>query len=120
MEHTPLRQGRMFVFPNYVAFASDNFSVLLKLSEISRVKKAKVLLIIPNSIEIRMVEGTRHFFTSFLSRNKAYNQICDLWLIAKGIEIAKSETHQEVDAACASETFQLSTTNFPSTPRSRS
>ena len=66
--------------------------MLLKLSEVSRVKKTKTLLIIPNAIEIRMAEGTSYEFTSFLSRNEAYHQIYDLLLIAKGIEAAKAET----------------------------
>ncbi len=114
-ENTPLRKGRLFVFPNNLAFACDHFSMLLKLSEISRVKKAKALLIIPNSIEIRMVdEGTSHFFTTLLSRNKAYNQICDLWMIAKGIELAKMETRQEAYATSVTKTFDSNTTDYPS------
>jgi hypothetical protein len=58
----------------------------LKLADVSRVKKAKTFLVIPNVIEICMVDVTRHVFTSFLSQNGAYNQICDLLLIARALQ----------------------------------
>ncbi len=101
-KHHPLCHGRLYVFPNYIAFACDlpgySYCMLLKLSEVSRVKKTKTLLIIPNAIEIRMAEGTSYEFTSFLSRNEAYHQIYDLLLIAKGIEAAKAETSKADEA----------------------
>ena len=91
-----LLQGRMHIFPNYVAFACDlpgyMHSILLKLADVSLVKKAKTLLVVPNSIEIRMIGGTNYFFTSFLSRNDTYHLIFDLWSIAKGVEVAKSSS----------------------------
>jgi hypothetical protein len=102
----PEHRGKLYVFPNYVAFAcdlpGDSCSMLLKLSEVSRVKKAKTLFVLPNAIEVHMTGGKTHHFTSFLSRNEAYNQIYDLSLIAKGIEAAKAETSQSDEAALCS------------------
>ncbi len=101
-----LLQGRIYILPNYVAFTCDlpgfTHSILLKLADISLVKKAKTLLVVPNSIEIRMIGGQRYFLTSFLSRNDAYHLIYDLWSIAKGVEAAKSI---ETSAAERASTF---------------
>jgi hypothetical protein len=103
-----LLQGRMHVFPNHVAFACDlpgfTHSVLLKLADISQIRKAKTLVVVPNSIIIRMINGTGYFLTSFLSRNDAYHLIYDLWSIAKGVEAAKSCSMSVEDSAamCAS------------------
>ncbi len=95
-KHGALLQGRLHVFPNYVAFACDLpgfvHSLVLKLSDVSLVKKAKTLVVVPNSIEISMLGGSSYFFTSFLSRNDAYHTIHDLWSIAKGIETANSSS----------------------------
>ena len=107
-KHGTLLQGRMHLFPNYVAFACDlpgfTHSVLVKLSDVSRVKKAKTLGVVPNSIEILMLGGTRYFITSFLSRNEAYHLIYDLWSIAKGIEAVKRSPPSIKDADVANTT----------------
>ena len=88
-----LSQGRLYVFPRHVAFACDVIghvqSILVRLSDVAQVKKAKTLLLLPNAIEIRLIDGTNYFLTSFLSRNEAYHQIRDLWSISKGIELAR-------------------------------
>ena len=104
-KHTSLLQGHMHVFPNYVAFACDltgfTHFILLKLSDVSRVNKAKAFGVVPNSIEILMLGGTRYFITSFLSRNEAYHLIYDLWSIAKGIEAVKRSPPSFKDADVA-------------------
>uniref|UniRef100_A0A7S0LV29 GRAM domain-containing protein n=1 Tax=Cryptomonas curvata TaxID=233186 RepID=A0A7S0LV29_9CRYP len=101
-----LRHGRLYIFHNYVAFASDlpgfSYSMLLKLVDVSRIKKAKTLLVVPNAIRFYMVEGTSHCFTSFMSRNEAYYQILDLWLIAKEKDAANTEISQAEDTALCS------------------
>jgi hypothetical protein len=114
-----LCQGCLYVFPHYVAFTCDlpgyKYSVLLKLSEISRVKKAKTLFIVPNAINICMIGGTSHFFASFLSRNEAYHQIYDLWLIAKGIEAARADRSLDKDASFTTQTYDART--LPAGPK---
>ena len=87
-----LCQGRLYIFPKHVAFVCDVIgqtqAILVKLVDVSHVKKAKTLMLLPNAIDIRLIDGKSFFLTSFLSRNEAYHQIYDLWSISKGIEQA--------------------------------
>ena len=87
-----LCQGRLYIFPKHVAFVCDVIgqtqAILVKLVDVAHVKKAKTLMLLPNAIEIRLIDGKSFFLTSFLSRNEAYHQLYDLWSISKGIEQA--------------------------------
>jgi hypothetical protein len=84
-----LSQGRLYVFPGHVAFGckipGQMQTVVIKLSDVSKVRKAKTLSLLPNAIEINKFDGTKYFFTSFLSRNDAFHLIQDLWFVSKGI-----------------------------------
>jgi hypothetical protein len=85
-----LLQGRMHIFPRHIGFASDLLgqaakTVVIKLSNITEIKKAKTAMVLSNAILIRTELGESIFFTSFLYRNDAYYIIHDLWAIAKGI-----------------------------------
>lgn len=84
-----LSQGRLYVFPEHIAFAckipGHLQSIVTKLSDVSKVRKAKTLALLPNAMEIHKNDGTIYFLTSFLSRNDAYHLIQDLWFVSKGI-----------------------------------
>jgi hypothetical protein len=90
-----LLQGRLYIFPHYVAFACDlpghGRSIVISISEIDSLKKAK-LAMLPNSIEITS-HNTMIHLASFLHRGKAYDMIFNLWAVAKSLS---SITHNDV------------------------
>ncbi|KAH9623802.1 hypothetical protein KSS87_011617 [Heliosperma pusillum] len=78
-----LLQGHMYVFGKYICFYSNIFGFELKkiipFQDVTSVQRAKTAGIFPNAIEIAAA-GKKHFFTSFLSRDEAFNLIVDGWL----------------------------------------
>lgn len=77
-----LLQGRMYVFEHHLAFYANIFGYVktkcIAFSEITAIKKRKNYGF-PNSIEIMWLGGQREFFTSFLSRDDAYELLLYLW-----------------------------------------
>lgn len=77
-----LLQGRVYVFEHHVAFYANIFGYVkikcISFSEITAIKKQKNYGF-PNSIEIVWRGGKREFFTSFLSRDDAYELLVYLW-----------------------------------------
>ena len=88
-KHSILLQGRLYIFPHHIGFACDLLgqvkSIVLLLSDIVSIKKAKTALVVPNAINIEVSNGESFFFASFLSRNEAYGLVHDLWKIARGV-----------------------------------
>ncbi|XP_074272989.1 protein VASCULAR ASSOCIATED DEATH 1, chloroplastic-like [Silene latifolia] len=78
-----LLQGHMYVFGKNICFYSNIFGFELKkiipFQDVTSVQRAKTAGIFPNAIEIAAA-GKKHFFTSFLSRDEAFNLIVDGWL----------------------------------------
>lgn len=76
-----LLQGRMYVFENYICFYSNLFGWVKKkvipLCEVIEVSKKRNYGF-PNSIRVCW-KGKREFFSSFLSRDDAYNLIISAW-----------------------------------------
>uniref|UniRef100_A0A7N0V7A5 VASt domain-containing protein n=2 Tax=Kalanchoe fedtschenkoi TaxID=63787 RepID=A0A7N0V7A5_KALFE len=83
LQESFLIQGHLYVFHRYICFYSNIFGFETKktisLEEITCIRRAKAAGIFPTAIEIDT--GDRKlFFTSFLSRDEAFNLLNDLWL----------------------------------------
>lgn len=79
-----LRQGYIYVMLGHVCFHSTVVATVLKI-KISQIQSVvpKSNLMFPNSIEIVEIDGTRHFFTSFLSRERCLELINSRWQTEK-------------------------------------
>eukprot|EP00892_Ulva_mutabilis_P003577 jgi/Ulvmu1/1591/UM111_0019.1 len=75
-----LRQGHIYVMLRHVCFTSTVFPTPVKIhaADIKSVLP-KSNLFLPNSIEIVENNGTKHFFTSFLSRERCLELIISRW-----------------------------------------
>lgn len=75
-------QGYLYITKNYIAFYSNVFGYVTKLlipvTSVTRVSKEKTVKIIPNAIAVATVDE-RHVFSSFLSREAAYQLIISVW-----------------------------------------
>ncbi|KAA3462114.1 protein VASCULAR ASSOCIATED DEATH 1, chloroplastic-like isoform X3 [Gossypium australe] len=78
-----LFQGHMYLFAHFICFYSNIFGFetkkIIAFNEIKSVKKAKTAGIFSNAIEI-FAGGRKYFFTSFISRDEAYELINDGWV----------------------------------------
>ena len=78
-----LLQGKMFVFDSYICFHANVFGYVKKkvidMRDIAIVRKATTAILFNNAVEIIHDGGKREFFTSFLSRDHAYNIIMKNW-----------------------------------------
>ena len=123
-----LSQGRLYVFPRHIAFAckipGQSRSILIRLLDVSNVRKAKTLYFLPNAIEIRLIDGTTYFLTSFLSRNEAYHLMYDLWLVSHDMSsfksdksspksVKKSDSSPTSENRCRSHCYRVSHYLFP-------
>eukprot|EP00892_Ulva_mutabilis_P009752 jgi/Ulvmu1/7149/UM034_0056.1 len=79
-----LRQGHIYVMLGHVCFHSTVAATVLTIKTNSIESIApKSNLLFPNSIEIIETDGTRHFFTSFLSRERCLDLIMSRWQTEK-------------------------------------
>eukprot|EP00921_Rhytidocystis_pertsovi_P009305 GHVQ01014980.1.p1 GENE.GHVQ01014980.1~~GHVQ01014980.1.p1 ORF type:complete len:767 (+),score=87.73 GHVQ01014980.1:177-2477(+) len=101
-----LLQGRMYISQNYLGFFSvfndmtvfgGDTTVLFPLCDVRHIRKKVNALFFDNSIEFELMDGTTHFFATFLHRDKAYDFIYALR------EIHKRMT--EAGVSCASQAF---------------
>eukprot|EP01023_Acetabularia_acetabulum_P031871 TRINITY_DN2982_c1_g1_i1.p1 TRINITY_DN2982_c1_g1~~TRINITY_DN2982_c1_g1_i1.p1 ORF type:complete len:551 (-),score=59.77 TRINITY_DN2982_c1_g1_i1:659-2311(-) len=82
---TLLLQGRMYVFEQYLCFHSNIFGIIkTKVIAMKRVKslQKKRHYGFPNSIDVVHGEGSKEkleFFTSFISRDEAFNLLLTTW-----------------------------------------
>ncbi|KAI9278893.1 hypothetical protein BDA99DRAFT_531623 [Phascolomyces articulosus] len=80
-----LIQGHLYVFEHHICFKANFFGWTTKIefsiSNIISIEKRKTIKLFPNAIEIREKSNEKsHVFTSFMSRDSAYQLIMDLWL----------------------------------------
>ena len=77
-----LIQGRLYVTTNNICFHSNIFSFitqeLIPLTDVIAIEKKFSALIIPNAILVSTLHY-KYFFTSFLSRDHAYNTMIKAW-----------------------------------------
>lgn len=77
-----LLQGYLYITKNYIAFYSNVFGYVTKLlipiTSVARISKEKTVKIIPNAIAVATIDE-RHVFSSFLSREAAYQLIISVW-----------------------------------------
>ncbi|KAK6725511.1 hypothetical protein RB195_004063 [Necator americanus] len=70
-----LCQGRMYISQRHICFYANIFgwetNLVLPVSEVAAITKEKAAKIFPNSIQIEMKDETRHFFASFVNREKS-------------------------------------------------
>ncbi|KAI9350597.1 hypothetical protein DFJ73DRAFT_383455 [Zopfochytrium polystomum] len=71
-----LQQGKIYLSPNFFCFFANilgfQTKIIIPIDDIVSLKKAKTAMIIPNAIQITTNEKT-YFFTSFISRELAFN-----------------------------------------------
>lgn len=91
-----LLQGYLYITKNYFAFYSNVFGYVTKLlipiTSVIKISKEKTVKIIPNAIAVASI-GERHVFSSFLSREAAYQLMVNMWkdLVTAGdIEVTSS------------------------------
>jgi regulator of replication initiation timing len=95
---TLLLQGSMYITENYVCFYSNigkKVIVQIKLSDVIRVRRCKILKSIPNSIEIH-TNKKKYFWASFIHRDNAYRLIDSRWRV-----IRKREGNPVIDQDAA-------------------
>ncbi|CAD6893106.1 unnamed protein product [Tilletia controversa] len=77
-----LVQGRVYVSENHLAFNANIFgwvtNVVIPFTDIVSIEKRMTAFVIPNAIQISTLHA-KHTFTSFLSRDTAYDLIADIW-----------------------------------------
>lgn len=77
-----LLQGYMYITRNHVAFYSNVFGYVTKLlipiASVTRISKKKTVKIFPNAIAVA-TNDERHVFSSFLSRETAYQLMINIW-----------------------------------------
>ena len=85
-----LLQGRLYVAVNYIAFYSNILGyetiVSINYHEVKSINKATTIKLFPNAIEVVTTSNEKYFFTSFVSREKAYRTMKKLWLNATSTE----------------------------------
>ncbi|KAI9312932.1 GRAM domain-containing protein [Dichotomocladium elegans] len=77
-----LLQGRVYISEQHICFNANIFgwitNLVVAFSDIIEIEKKTTALFIPNAIQIS-TEQSKHFLTSFLSRDQAYDLIVDVW-----------------------------------------
>lgn len=78
-----LCQGRLYVSLNFISFYSNILGyetvVTINYRDIKKITKATTIKLFPNAIEIVTLDGTKYFFTSFVSRDRAFKLVNHLW-----------------------------------------
>ncbi|KAI7852269.1 GRAM domain-containing protein [Circinella umbellata] len=79
-----LIQGHIYISEHHICFKSNIFgwttTIVLPFTDISSIKKRKTVKMIPNAIEIYQKSNQKqHFLTSFMSRDRTYQLMTDLW-----------------------------------------
>lgn len=77
-----LLQGFLYITNQHIAFYSNVFGYITKLlipiTSVARISKEKTVKIIPNAIAVATADE-RHVFSSFLSREAAYQLMVNVW-----------------------------------------
>lgn len=84
MSRDILIQGRIYVGQRHVCFYANIIgwvtSVVLPFRDIISVEKKSTAMIFPNAIQISTMQN-RYFFTSFITRENAYQALHDAWQV---------------------------------------
>lgn len=102
-----LLQGFLYITKRHIAFYSNVFGYITKLvipiESVTRISKEKTVKIIPNAIAVATIDE-RHVFSSFLSREAAYQLMIGVWkeaLPMSNIEVTGSSVQLIIaDASC--------------------
>ncbi|KAI2806071.1 Protein Aster-B [Blomia tropicalis] len=82
--------GRIYLAINYIAFYSNILGyetiVTLPYRDIKSINKATTIKLFPNAIEVVTNDGLKYFFTSFVSRDRAFKVMKLLWLNAISLQ----------------------------------
>lgn len=93
-----LLQGFLYITNRHIAFYSNVFGYITKLlipiTSVARISKEKTVKIIPNAIAVATIDE-RHVFSSFLSREAAYQLMVNVWKEA----LPAQEFHTTASAA---------------------
>ncbi|KAI8064409.1 hypothetical protein BC940DRAFT_260124 [Gongronella butleri] len=77
-----LVQGRLYISENYLCFNANIFgwvtNLVIAFEDIVDIEKRTTALVIPNAIQVS-TQSSKHFFTSFLSRDQAWDLMVDIW-----------------------------------------
>ncbi|ORX56979.1 hypothetical protein DM01DRAFT_1320113 [Hesseltinella vesiculosa] len=77
-----LVQGRLYISENYLCFNANIFgwvtNLVIAFEDIVDIEKRTTALFIPNAIQVSTLHA-KHFFTSFLSRDQAWELMMDVW-----------------------------------------
>lgn len=66
-----------------VHLSQSRFKLVIAFTDIVEIEKRMTAMIIPNAIQISTLHA-KHFFASFLVRDQAYDQLFEIWKIARG------------------------------------
>ncbi|PIO76878.1 hypothetical protein TELCIR_01030 [Teladorsagia circumcincta] len=102
----------MYISQRHICFYANIFgwetNMVLPVAEVAAVTKEKAALIFPNSLQIEMTDETKHFFASFVNREKSLTVLLkvlekiqvgelmspeELWEYMKGDEEEKVRIH---------------------------
>lgn len=110
-----LLQGYLYITKNYFAFYSNVFGYVTKLlipiTSVIKISKEKTVKIIPNAIAVASI-GERHVFSSFLSREAAYQLMVSMWKELMPIGDIETTSSSAILRACPPIDTSSSTDNM--------
>ena len=111
-----LLQGIMFISEQRLCFKSNiigfKTAIVLPWAEIRSIEKRFTAMVIPNAIEVTIVDGTSHLFTSLLSRDYTYDLIEALWTHHKHHPGDSSATAASTDSFAAKDSDAASAISY--------
>ena len=76
----------MYLSTNYICFHANilnwKSTLIIKLQDIVLISREKTAKLISNAIEIKTIKAEKHFFASFLTRDKTFGLMVKLWQAA--------------------------------------
>ncbi|GAM16971.1 hypothetical protein SAMD00019534_001460 [Acytostelium subglobosum LB1] len=94
-----LLHGRLYLFTNYLCFESNIFGIksteIIALKDITSIQKKKF----PIGVSILLQNGNKHIFASFISRDKAFQEILTVLREATGQSHEDVSSHGDDDSS---------------------
>ncbi|XP_053203034.1 protein Aster-B-like [Panonychus citri] len=88
--------GRLYITSSYLCFYGSllkwETKIVIRLSDISSIIKAKTIKVIPNAIQIVTRTGDKYVFTSLTSRQKVYKTLVSIWTANVSHELANYDS----------------------------
>jgi len=73
----------MYLSQNYLCFYANilnwKSTLCLKFKDIASITREKTAKVISNAIEIKLKDGEKYFFASFVTRDKTYALMSRIW-----------------------------------------